>query len=198
MLVFVSYARRDVGLAQLLQRGLADQGIATWLDVSELTPGSDWSDAIAGALRSCDALVLVASGTSLASVHCAHEWRRVLADGGRVVLAVVEPVTLPDELRAQPAVDLRRAGRARWGELAGALRDGTAAPAHATPSIARLRLPIPLRIAGVALAVLLAFQLALLADVVRRALELLAGAPAAAAAALVIGHVAILVLADVS
>jgi hypothetical protein len=194
MLVFVSYARRDLGLARLVQRELDEQGIATWLDVSELRPGSDWSDEISDALRSSDALVLVASQTSLGSVHCAHEWRSALANAARVVLAVVEPVTLPEELRAQPAVDLRRVGRPRWEELADALRHGTAAPAHATPSIDRLRLPTPFRIAGLALALLLAFQVALVADVGRRALDLLAEGPSAAAAALVIGHVAILVL----
>jgi WD40 repeat protein/class 3 adenylate cyclase len=60
--VFVSYTRADSAFVVRLMADLAARGISGWVDRQGLPPGTaDWEESLRAALRTCRALVLVAS-----------------------------------------------------------------------------------------------------------------------------------------
>src|SRR5262249_9545398 len=95
------------------------------------------------------------SRASLASPYCASEWRRALAVGRPVILAGIERIVVPDELRGQPAVDMRIGGSEMWQRLVRTVNgEHLDAPSLAKPRLSRLML-----IVGAALALLFVFQI---------------------------------------
>lgn len=186
--VFLSYSRGDFAFAKRIAIVLRKAGIFCWLDAEQLLPGSDWSHALNEALDRCGIVVLVASRASLASPYCASEWRRALAAGKPVILAGIEQIVVPDELRGQPAVDTRVGGSEMWQRL---IRTVNGEHLDA-PSLAELRLPRLMLIVGVGLALLFVFQVWALVetiDYIRESLRRLQPA----VIALVTAHVALLV-----
>lgn len=67
MQVFLSYDRADKELAQQLSRALREEGVSTWLDEDMLQPGDDWFQAIANALETSDAMVVLVTPSALTS-----------------------------------------------------------------------------------------------------------------------------------
>jgi hypothetical protein len=65
--VFISYAREDSDLVGRIANQLAVEGVRAWYDTSGLTGGDDWVKRIADEIEKCDAVLLVASSTALAS-----------------------------------------------------------------------------------------------------------------------------------
>ena len=51
--VFISYAKEDVGFADQLYRALQQKGLRPWMDKKSLLPGEDWQARIQQALRAC-------------------------------------------------------------------------------------------------------------------------------------------------
>lgn len=105
--VFVSYSRQDFHVAEALTATLAAHGTVPWLDVERIRPGADWPAAINAAIDAADVVVVVTSPAALASPYVREEWRRALAVGKPVRLALVRGTTLPPELSAVPVNDLR-------------------------------------------------------------------------------------------
>jgi hypothetical protein len=154
--VFVSYARADFPFAKRAAQLLKDYGLKCWIDAEQLMPGSDWSAAIDLALDSSDAVLLLGSNESLASPYCRREWQRAMAAGKPVILAVIEAVTLPEELAGCPTVDMRAWSGPPWLELACALRTGKSAVQR---RLSNLRVPKPVAIGALAPLLLCIFQI---------------------------------------
>jgi hypothetical protein len=76
--------------------------------------------------------------------------------GKPVVLAAIEQLALPEELAGRPVVDMRSPGGMPWDDLIRAVRTGESLGRE---SLARFRVPRPLRIAGAILAGVLAWQM---------------------------------------
>jgi TIR domain len=108
--VYLSFADEDRPRAMELARWLNDSG---WLVRADLrhafAPGSDWTDAIAERLDTCDIVLFVITPGWLISKYCRHEYSYA-AKQGKFVLPVLCELTdlalLPDGLRARPRVDL--------------------------------------------------------------------------------------------
>ena len=75
--LFLSYSRQELYFAESLVKELSPD-FDIWFDIQRLRPGIDWAAEIRSGLDDCDALVLVASETSLHSPYVADEWERVL------------------------------------------------------------------------------------------------------------------------
>lgn len=95
---FVSYSRRDFHAAEALTAVLRRNGVAAWLDVEQLRPGTDWEIAINDAIDRSDAVVVVGSPAAMASRWVTGEWRRALSQGKPVHVALVHKTVLPAEL----------------------------------------------------------------------------------------------------
>jgi hypothetical protein len=141
--VFVSYSRSDFYFAEQLAVALRRRGLDVWLDVHELSKGSDWSAAIDRAIAQCDFFVLVASRASLESGYVRRELD-LAAELDKPQVAVISGrVNAP----ALPTYDLRSSFARGADRLARDLAAG-----RPTGSRSRLRLPMP----GAALLVALA------------------------------------------
>lgn len=92
---FISYSRREseagafaAKLCAALSKG--DPPFQAWLDVRDLKPGSEWSDCIAEAVKTCDSLLYVMTPDSLDMLsECKQEWTYALKCKKPVI-----PVTL--------------------------------------------------------------------------------------------------------
>lgn len=161
--VFVSYSRVDFAFAEAVVAALRrHEDIDPWMDLQRLRPGVNWSAAITESLDRADALVLVASPSSLASGPVADELAHAFDRHLPVYVGVVAAVRLDGmfdgKLAACPGLDLRTRFRQRAEEL-GRTVAGATTSARPRPRWPRWRVPGP--VAGVA-ALALTATLALL------------------------------------
>lgn len=120
---FLSYSRKQLYFAEALSLALQKTGLAVWMDLQQLEPGSDWQNQIDEGLRNCSALVLVASKQSLSSPYVESEWRAAMESGKPIYLACYEEVILPSPLESASLVDFRGSFRKAVGVLAAALKN---------------------------------------------------------------------------
>ncbi|HEY7355013.1 MAG TPA: TIR domain-containing protein, partial [Ktedonobacterales bacterium] len=72
--VFISYSRQDTAFARRVQAALTARGIHVWIDQAEIMPGTpDWEEALRGAIKQSQALVLLASPHSRQSSYVKDE-----------------------------------------------------------------------------------------------------------------------------
>jgi hypothetical protein len=92
--VFISYASQDAGTANQICRSLESQGIPCWIAPRDVKPGAQYADAIVRAINEAKAVVLVMSGSAVASAHVRKEVerassKRYQADGNAYGIAEV-------------------------------------------------------------------------------------------------------------
>jgi tetratricopeptide (TPR) repeat protein len=104
--IFLSYAREDFAKAQRIAKCLEAVGHSVWWD-RQLQPGERFSAEIDKALKGADAVVALWSKASIDSPWVQDE-AAVGRDSGRLVPALLEPVTPPLGFRQYHAADLSR------------------------------------------------------------------------------------------
>jgi hypothetical protein len=104
---FLSYSRQQYACAEQLVLQLQNHGVSVWFDVQQLEPGTQWPSDIQHGLEQSASVLLLASKAALASPYVEREWRYAIAQQRPVIIALVERVRLPPELRAVPIVDCR-------------------------------------------------------------------------------------------
>jgi hypothetical protein len=105
--IFLSYSRREVGFVDQLTDQLQKAGFQVWLDYRSLMPGSPWKTQIEKGLDESEVILLVVSKESMASKYVEFEWRRVIQEDKRIILAIFEAVDLPEVLEKYEWVDFR-------------------------------------------------------------------------------------------
>ena len=85
--VFISYASQDVAVANTIVQNLETHGVKCWIAPRDVTPGSHYADGIMSAISGAKALVLVLSGSALASKHVGKEVERA-SSKGRPIIAI--------------------------------------------------------------------------------------------------------------
>ena len=105
--IFLSYSRREVGFVDQLTHQLEKEGFRVWLDYRSLIPGSPWKTQIDQGLDESEVILLVVSKESMASKYVELEWRRVIREDKRIILAIFEAVDIPKELEPFEWVDFR-------------------------------------------------------------------------------------------
>jgi len=105
--IFMSYSRREVGFVDQLTSRLEKAGFRVWLDYRSLIPGSPWKTQIDKGLDESEVILLVVSKESMASKYVELEWRRVIREDKRIILAIFEAVDIPKELEQFEWVDFR-------------------------------------------------------------------------------------------
>ncbi len=74
--VFLSYASADAATAQQICEFLESHGVSCWMAPRDVKPGAQYADAIVEAINEAKALVLVLSGSAVASAHVGKEVER--------------------------------------------------------------------------------------------------------------------------
>ena len=108
MKAFISYARRDAEMVELLRRDLEELcAVPPWIDRS-VSGGQPWWDEILEQVRSADVFVFALSKSSLGSEACQSELRYALAVERHLLPVKVTPLDLavaPDEIRQTQVID---------------------------------------------------------------------------------------------
>ncbi|MCZ6870331.1 MAG: TIR domain-containing protein [Gammaproteobacteria bacterium] len=96
--IFVSYAHEDDALVYPELQRLKDRGFNVWYDEG-ISPGSEWTDALASAIERCDVFLYFVSPRSVASEHCQRELNFSLDQGCTLLVVHLEETEIPRALR---------------------------------------------------------------------------------------------------
>jgi TolB-like protein len=132
--VFISYASRDVAVADTVVATLERRGLACWIAPRDVKAGALYADAIVRAIGDAKALVLVLSGHSVASAHVSKEVERASSKRRPVIALRIDDAPLSPALEyflgESHWVDARAGGMdAALSKLIDAIRD----PERAAP-----------------------------------------------------------------
>lgn len=106
--VYLSYSRRDADFVDRVEADLNEQGHPVWRDVSGVQQDERWDTAIAAALDSAYAVLVVLSRNGLDSDWVAMEMAVASRAKTPFVVLLMEPCDLPQALRDGPMVDMSR------------------------------------------------------------------------------------------
>jgi TolB-like protein/Flp pilus assembly protein TadD len=96
--VFVSYASQDTAVANSIVDSLESQGLKCWIAPRDVKPGAQYADAIVRAINEANALVLVMSGSAVASAHVAREVERAASKRKPIIPFRIDAAGLNPEL----------------------------------------------------------------------------------------------------
>src|SRR5258708_22585251 len=115
MRAFLSYSHADADFIERLEADLAADGITVWRDVKAITAGDSITRSIEGAIRLCNARILVLSPQSSNSPWVEREYRAALnlQSGNpevepRIIPCLLETCDIPVFLRDILYADFRR------------------------------------------------------------------------------------------
>jgi hypothetical protein len=97
--VFISYSSKDKPVADRVCHALEAQGERCWIAPRDIPYGSDWQEAIMGALAEAGAMVLVFTGNTNESAHVRREVSAALESGAIVIPLRTEEATPQGALR---------------------------------------------------------------------------------------------------
>src|SRR5882757_3336717 len=83
--VFVSYASRDVAIANAIVETLEKNGLRCWIAPRDVTPGLQYADEIVGAINDAKLVVLVLSEHAVTSPHVGKEIERASSKRRRII-----------------------------------------------------------------------------------------------------------------
>lgn len=162
--VFISYSRKDFYFAESLAFHLAQRGTENWLDANHLTPGGAWEEEIDRALDEAQTIVMVATPHSVRSPHVEREWKRALAQGDRLVVALFRSCKLPAEILQCRVVDFRGRFGAGLQRLKRHLDEPDEPPARLTSPSRVPRVPPFVALITLMLAAVFLFPLAIFGE----------------------------------
>ena len=94
---FVCYSHKDREVVYRELQRLREAGINVWYDEG-ISPGSEWEEEIAGAIRRCSHFLYFVSPQSVTSKHCLDELQYARSQDRPLVIVHIEPTTLPASL----------------------------------------------------------------------------------------------------
>ena len=99
--VFISYSRKDIAFARLLNEALEESELETWIDWQDIPPSVDWLAEVYAAIEQADTFVFLISPDSVASEVCGYEVEHAVAHNKRLVPVVVSSEMLGGDLEIQ-------------------------------------------------------------------------------------------------
>jgi TolB-like protein len=126
--VFISYASRDVAVADAVVAALERHGVACWIAPRDVKPGALYADSIVRAISDAKALVLVLSEHSIASAHVSKEVERASSKRRPIIALRIDDAPLSPALEyflgESHWIDARAAGMdAALAKLIAAIRE---------------------------------------------------------------------------
>lgn len=118
---YIVSAATEADFAEKIAADLNAVGISTWVDNGETSDSTNWAGGVHPALDQCKKLVVVISSFALKTPAVETAWNYFRKQRKVIVLAVVEDIAPPDELRRCPRFmmhqDYKRAFRELVAEL---------------------------------------------------------------------------------
>ncbi len=92
--VFISYASQDTAVANSIIENLEQHGLKCWLAPRDVRPGTEYADAIVAAINDAKAIVLVLSGSAVASSHGGREVERAASKHKQIIAFRIDTAPL--------------------------------------------------------------------------------------------------------
>jgi adenylate cyclase len=92
--VFLSYASHDADTANSICQFLENHGLSCWVAPRDVRPGTEYADAIVAAINEAKAVVLVLSGSAVASSHVGREVERAASKHKQIVAFRIDSAPL--------------------------------------------------------------------------------------------------------
>ena len=92
--VFVSYASQDAAVANSIVENLEQHGCKCWIAPRDVKPGAQYADAIVRAINEAKAVVLVMSGSAVASSHVGREIERAASKDRKIIAFRIDAAAL--------------------------------------------------------------------------------------------------------
>jgi|GEM_PF-2746661 len=83
--IFISYSRKDFGLAGKIVQTLAENNLDTWIDWKSIPKGEDWEQEIYRGIEKADAFLFLISPDSVRSDMCNKEIVHAVQNGKRIL-----------------------------------------------------------------------------------------------------------------
>jgi TolB-like protein/Tfp pilus assembly protein PilF len=96
--VFVSYASQDAAVANSVIEALERQRIKCWIAPRDVRPGTEYADAIVAAINESKAVVLILSGSAVASSHVGREIERAASKHKPIIAFRIDAAPLSRSL----------------------------------------------------------------------------------------------------
>lgn len=96
---YIAASATDADFAKKLADDLKAVGISTWLDDGETPENVNWAGGVHPALEQCKKMVVVLSQFAIKTGSVEQAWQYFRSQRKTIILALVEPVDPPDDLR---------------------------------------------------------------------------------------------------
>jgi hypothetical protein len=145
--VFISYASQDAAITNSIVEHLEQHGLRCWLAPRDVKPGTQYADAIVGAINEARAVVLLLSQNAVASSHVGREVERAASKHKPIIAFRIDVATLSRALEYflsesqwidVPAIGMR-AALAKLAEVVGQRSGQSIAAQPAVPERPLLR-----------------------------------------------------------
>ncbi len=136
--VFISYASQDTAVAKSIVENLEQHGLKCWMAPRDVRPGAQYADAIVGAINEANTVVLVLSGSAVASSHVGKEIERASSKRKKIIAFRIDAAPLSRALEyflgESHWIDVPALGMpAALAKLAEAVGQGSATSVQAIP-----------------------------------------------------------------
>ncbi len=140
--IFISYASLDAEAAQKVCLALEAAGFLCWMAPRDVRPGAQYADAIVGAINNAKAVVLVLSGSAVASSHVGREVERAASKHKPLIAFRIDAAPLSRALEyflgESQWIDVRALGMPEaLAKLSVAVGHESATPARQIPATKR-------------------------------------------------------------
>jgi len=96
--VFISYSRKDIAFARLLQESLKQSQVDTWIDWERIPVGEKWWTEICEAIENANVFMFIISNNSIGSTVCKDEINQALKNNKRIIPIIVDDLQ-PDVIK---------------------------------------------------------------------------------------------------
>ncbi len=83
--IFISYSRRDLGIAEKIVTGLTNKGLKIWVDWNSIPKGEDWEQEIYRGIEEAEAFLFLVSPASVTSEMCNREIAHAVKNSKRII-----------------------------------------------------------------------------------------------------------------
>jgi len=89
---FISYSRKDIAFAKIVNETLESSELETWIDWQDIPPSADWFAEIEEAIEQADTFIFIISPTSVESEVCSREIAHAEKNNKRLIPIVIDDI----------------------------------------------------------------------------------------------------------
>ena len=102
-MLFLSYSRNDLTIAQNIRESLEFLGVNVWMDIEKISTATSWSETVRAAVIAADQVAVVLSRASVTSRGVWAEYLLAEGHSKQVYVLRVDDSVVPTRIASYPA-----------------------------------------------------------------------------------------------